>query len=71
MVALLRPHARLVPTLYYTNRAAIVSRNLSVDGALFYFRNERQGVGPCAVSAGCPLDCSGHAIESQGSGTHV
>ena len=30
-----------------------------MDGALFYFRNEKQGVGPCAVSAGCPLDCTG------------
>lgn len=38
MVAVLRPNARLVPTVYYNSRASIVLRNLSVDGALFYFR---------------------------------
>ena len=43
----------------YNSRASIATRNLSVDGALFYFRNERQGTGPCLPSAGCPLDCSG------------
>eukprot|EP01044_Picomonas_judraskeda_P022968 COSAG03_NODE_5890_length_1155_cov_1.883523_1_plen_262_part_10 len=59
MVALLRPNARLIPTLYFNSRASIVDRNLSVDGTLFYFRNEREGVGPCAASAGCPMDCSG------------
>jgi hypothetical protein len=30
MVAALRPNARLVPTLYWANRASVVARNLSV-----------------------------------------
>jgi hypothetical protein len=30
-----------------------------VDGELFYFRNDKAGVGPCATSAGCALDCTG------------
>ena len=100
MVALLRPNARLVPTLYYTtrcaplslprlqaahrlgcfvavslaicfspaapDRASLVQRNLTVDGALFYFRNEKEGVGPCAASAGCPINCSGQWPGSAG-----
>ena len=59
MVDLLRPNAQLVPTLYFNSRSSIVDRNLSVDGALFYFRNEKEGIGPCAVSAGCPINCTG------------
>jgi hypothetical protein len=59
MVAALRPNARLVPTLYYNSRSSIVDRNLSVDGVLFYFRNEKEGIGPCAADRGCALDCTG------------
>ena len=58
MVALLRPNAKLVPTLYYNSRSSLVERNLTVGGALFYFRNEKEGRGPCAVSAGCDINCA-------------
>ena len=39
-----------------------------VDGALFYFRNDKAGVGPCAISAGCALDCTGQWPGNASSG---
>jgi hypothetical protein len=75
MVAALRPNARLVPTLYYNSRSSIVDRNLSVDGVLFYFRNEKEGLsGSCAepTTANLPAEVTNvrRAIPS-GASLHI
>jgi len=52
------PWMSLSPTLYYNESGEFVlsqapDLGLSLDTMLFYFRNEKQGVGPCA-GADCP-----------------
>lgn len=68
-----RMHARapwmsLVPTFYY-QQAGVPSATrwpdvgLTLDSILFYFRNERQGEGPCSACA-TPGACTGACLAS-------
>ncbi|HEY3450359.1 MAG TPA: VCBS repeat-containing protein [Myxococcales bacterium] len=64
------PWLALAPTFYYREGGAFVLDSwpdvgLALDSILFYFRNEKQGVGPCA-SAACgvpaPAKCTGACL---------